>query len=135
MTNYTHEFYEAGNGFPSVGDEVIVNYDESGNYGLAKVAAVSSIQTRQWKANWIYLTLEDPATYWDDLEPAEQDRLYDSLHHVKPFAGAETIRYSSDASVCMVWSDGEPVRCPSQHDMDNLPVGGDMDEDELAQCE
>ena len=43
----------------------------------------------------------------------------------------ETIRYSTDGAVCMVWSDGEPVRCPTQDDMDTLPVGQDMTDDEV----
>ena len=48
---------------------------------------------------------------------------------------AETIRYSEDASVCMVWCGGEPIRCPDQDDMDRLPVGPDMNEDELDQLD
>lgn len=43
----------------------------------------------------------------------------------------EEIRYSADGSICMVWADGKPVRCPTQHDMDTLPVGEDMTEDEI----
>jgi hypothetical protein len=62
--------------------------------------------------------------------------LFDIVNSVKRIAANfETIRYSSDASVCMVWAHGEPVRCPSQHDMDTLTVGPDMDDDELAQCD
>lgn len=82
--DYTHEFHEQGNGFPSIGDDVIVHHDECGGYGLAKVASISSIHTKQWQSNWIYLTLEDSGTDWDSLDEQEQDRLYDSLHHVKP---------------------------------------------------
>jgi len=44
----------------------------------------------------------------------------------------EEIRYSVDGSVCMVWVDGEPDRCPTQDDMDRLPVGTDMTDDEVA---
>jgi len=44
---------------------------------------------------------------------------------------SEEIRYSRDGSVCMVWDDGEPVRRPSQGDMDRLPVGQDMTDDEV----
>lgn len=44
----------------------------------------------------------------------------------------EEIRYSGDGSVCMVWSDESPLRAPTQRDMDNLPVGRDMTEDEVA---
>jgi hypothetical protein len=41
------------------------------------------------------------------------------------------IRYSPDGSVNMVYEDGEPVRCPTQWDMDMLPVGCDLDDDEI----
>ena len=41
------------------------------------------------------------------------------------------IRYSPDAVVCMVWCGVEPLRCPTQEDMDRLPVGPDMTEDEM----
>lgn len=47
----------------------------------------------------------------------------------------EQIRYSEDGSVSMVWSDGEPVRCPTQEDLDTLPVGPDMDQDEVEQLD
>jgi hypothetical protein len=43
----------------------------------------------------------------------------------------EEIRYSEDGTICMVWADGEPVRCPTQGDMDTLPVGEDMTADEV----
>ena len=48
---------------------------------------------------------------------------------------SEEIRYSADGSICMVWDGGEPVRCPSQEDMDHLPVGSDMTADEIDQCD
>jgi hypothetical protein len=44
----------------------------------------------------------------------------------------EVIRFSAYGSINMVWCDGSPVRCPTQHDMDTLPVGGDMSDDEIA---
>lgn len=47
----------------------------------------------------------------------------------------EEIRYSEDGTVCMVWRDGEPDRCPTQEDMDTLPVGRDMTADEIEQLE
>lgn len=47
----------------------------------------------------------------------------------------EVIRYSADGTVCMVWADGEPVRCPTQRDMDTLPVGEDMTEDDVARLD
>lgn len=43
----------------------------------------------------------------------------------------EIIRYSADGSVSMVYRDGEPVRCPTQEDMDTLPVGPDMTDDDI----
>ena len=43
---------------------------------------------------------------------------------------AEVIRFSRNGEICMVWCDGGPVRCPTQDDMDTLPVGDDMDEAE-----
>ena len=46
-----------------------------------------------------------------------------------------SIRYSADGSVCMVWRDGEPIRCPTQGDMDRLPVGPDMADDEIEQLD
>ena len=47
----------------------------------------------------------------------------------------EVIRYDAAGTVSMVWADGEPVRCPTQHDMDTLPVGGDMTNDEVEGLE
>jgi len=41
------------------------------------------------------------------------------------------IRFSADGGVSMVWEDGEPARCPTQDDMDSLPVGDDMSEEEI----
>lgn len=45
---------------------------------------------------------------------------------------ATEIRFSEDGSVSMVWTGGEPVRCPTQEDMNSLPVGEDMTEEEIA---
>jgi hypothetical protein len=42
------------------------------------------------------------------------------------------IRFSADGAVSMVWADGEAVRVPTQQDLDILPVGDDMTEDEVA---
>ena len=47
-------------------------------------------------------------------------------------ATREEIRYSPDCSISMVYSDGNPVRCPTQHDIDCLPVSSyDMTQDEI----
>jgi hypothetical protein len=42
------------------------------------------------------------------------------------------IRFSEDGSVCVVWADGQALRVPTQHDMDTLPVGDDLTDEELA---
>ena len=42
----------------------------------------------------------------------------------------EIIRFSADGLKCMVYYDGEPIRCPTQNDMDRLPVGPDLDDDD-----
>ena len=47
----------------------------------------------------------------------------------------EEIRYSEDGTISMVWAAGEPVRCPTQDDMDSLPVGKDMTADEVDSLE
>lgn len=47
---------------------------------------------------------------------------------------SEVIRYSPDSSICIVWDTAadESVRCPTQWDMDNLPVGDDLTAEEVA---
>jgi len=45
------------------------------------------------------------------------------------------IRYSKDNTICMVWDETTPVRCPTQHDMDTLPVAEDMTDDEVDQLD
>lgn len=49
----------------------------------------------------------------------------------------EEIRCSSDARICIVWDTAadEAVRCPTQEDMDRLPVGRDLTEEEIATLE
>jgi hypothetical protein len=42
-----------------------------------------------------------------------------------------TIRYSTDAAINMVYDGDEPLRCPTQEDMDALPVGPDLTNDEI----
>ena len=45
------------------------------------------------------------------------------------------IRFSEDGSISMVWVDGEAVRVPTQEDMDTLPVGEDMTDEEVEALE
>ena len=47
-------------------------------------------------------------------------------------AADDRIRFSADGSVSMVWSGGDAVRVPTQQDLDRLPVGDDMTDDEVA---
>lgn len=54
---------------------------------------------------------------------------------MKTTSQTETIRYSTGGAISMVWCDGEPVCCPTQHDMDTLPVGSDMTSDEIEQLD
>ena len=46
---------------------------------------------------------------------------------------AQVIRFSEDASISIVWDPvaDEAVRCPTQDDMDNLPVGDDLTAEEI----
>ena len=43
------------------------------------------------------------------------------------------IRFSEDAAINVVWdtASDEAVRCPTQEDIDTLPVGDDLTEDEI----
>lgn len=47
---------------------------------------------------------------------------------------SEVIRYSKSGSICIVWdkTTNEAVRCPTQDDMDRLPVGKDLTAAEIA---
>jgi hypothetical protein len=59
----------------------------------------------------------------------------DGIHRqVKMNKMTTTIRYSADASICLI-DDGDQFRAPTQEDMDTLPVGDDLTEDEIASIE
>ena len=45
-----------------------------------------------------------------------------------------TIRYSEDATICMTDDDGH-FSAPTQEEMDTLPVGEDLTEDEIEGLE
>lgn len=47
----------------------------------------------------------------------------------------EEIRFSEDGRISLVWSKGEAIRCPTQHDMDTLPVGEDLTDEEIEQID
>lgn len=81
MSDFTHVFLEAGNGFPGVGDDVLIGAD-CGRIEIKKVASISRINTRQWKPNWIYLTLTDADRDYDELSDDEAEEAWEELHHV-----------------------------------------------------
>ncbi len=79
------------------------------------------------------LTDELAAAGWDSTQNTQAEALDAVLALIGETQG--TVRFSEDGSVSMVWEDGKPVRCPTQHDMDSLPVGPDMTDEELDQIE
>lgn len=82
MANYTHEFHEAGNGFPQDGDNVLCEW--GGEVEILTVEESSPIHTAQWQANMIYVTCRPADECWDDLTEQEQAKRYQSDHWVKP---------------------------------------------------
>lgn len=68
---YTHVCRDSGNGLPQCGDLVLV--DKYGFYNILKVKERSSIQTKQWKPNWIYLTLEKSNIDFYELSEDEKN--------------------------------------------------------------
>jgi len=78
----TYYLTERGNGFPTVGDEVILA-DESGWHILLVITRRSRIETQQWQANRLRVECEASERKWDDLRDDEQDELWESLHHVE----------------------------------------------------
>jgi hypothetical protein len=77
----------------------------------------------------------DPAAIDPDHLPAGCRWVTDEEWEAAQGTGYTSIRYSADGAICMVWRDGEPLRCPTQRDMDTLPVGADMSDDEVAQLD
>lgn len=49
----------------------------------------------------------------------------------------QVIRFSGDGAISIVWDTekDEAIRCPTQHDMDTLPVGPDLTAEEIDQIE
>lgn len=48
---------------------------------------------------------------------------------------AETIRYSADASICIVETEDGDFRVATQRDMDTLPVGKDLTDEEIERLD
>ena len=84
MSEYTHTITETGSGLPGVGDEVLVVDFEGQPRNIMVVEASSSIQTRQYAANYIEVALRASDRDYDDLNEAEQDEAFESLPHARP---------------------------------------------------
>ena len=84
MANWTHEFSEAGNGFPGVDELVIEELD--GDIRLLVIKEISRIHTIQWQANYVYLVCEEADENWDEWSEKKQDRNWERLCHVSPIA-------------------------------------------------
>lgn len=82
-------------------------------------------------------TRDDLLTAWHSLTAEQQAETTCQMFFARFVADSPTeqIRYSADGSICMVWSGGEPLRCPTQDDMNSLPVGSDMTDEEINQLE
>lgn len=46
-------------------------------------------------------------------------------------AASPHLRFSEDGAISIVWCDGEALRAPTQEDVDTLPVGPDLTDDEI----
>ena len=84
MSEYTHTITETGSGLPGAGDEVLVVDFEGQPRNIMVVEASSSIQTRQYAANHIEVTLKPGRRDYDDLNEAEQDAEFEALPHARP---------------------------------------------------
>jgi hypothetical protein len=82
MNKWTHIFHEAGNGFPQDGDDVLVAGRCCGNHKIMRVKDSSRIHTHQWRANWIYIQLEDSDSDYGDMTEEEQDEAWENMYHV-----------------------------------------------------
>jgi outer membrane protein assembly factor BamB len=81
MMDYTHEFHEMGNGFPSVGDYVLCDHEHEG-IQILKVESVSRIHTRQFSANWVYLVCKKTKRNFYNISPKKGDQLWENSYHV-----------------------------------------------------
>jgi len=43
----------------------------------------------------------------------------------------EVLRRSEDGAICMVYRDGEPLRCPTEQDYETLPEGEFLSDDDI----
>ena len=96
-----------------------------------RASGLSVEATVEWRDGMPYATMTEATGMPDG--PALQSDIYAGLADIEAqaYAGCR-IRFSADGSVSMVWSGGEAVRVPTQQDLDILPVGDDMTEDEVA---
>ena len=96
-----------------------------------RASGLSVEATVEWRDGMPYATMtaaigmaEGPALQ-SDIDAALADI------EAQAYAGCR-IRFSADCSVSMVWADGEAVRVATQEDLDVLPVGEDLTDEEVA---
>ena len=99
-----------------------------------RASGLSVEATVEWRDGMPYATMTAAHGMIDG--PALQSDIYAGLQDIEAQAYAGCcIRFSADGFVSMVWADGQAVRVPTQQDLDILPVGDDMTEDEVAGLE
>ena len=83
MTTKRYTISEAGNGWPQIGDEILIE-GACGWHTLAVVVSGGNIATHgSGRANTCDVeTTEDGARDWDDLTDDEKDEAWESLAHV-----------------------------------------------------
>lgn len=92
MTTWTHQFTEQGNGFPDVGDDVLLEGD-CGWHTLLRVLEIDSISTAQTGSgmgNSVLLRCERSPNDYDDMNDDAADAAWESLHHVAEIAKEPT---------------------------------------------
>lgn len=96
-----------------------------------RASGLSVAATVEWRDGMPYATTTEANGMIDG--PALQSDIDAGLADIEAqaYAGCR-IRFSADGSVSMVWADGQAVRVPDQQDLDVLPVGEDLTEEEVA---
>lgn len=96
-----------------------------------RASGLSVAATVEWRDGMPYATMTE-AVGMPDGPPLQSD-IDAALADIEAqaYAGCR-IRFSADCSVSMVWADGEAVRVATQEDLDVLPVGEDLTDEEVA---
>lgn len=99
-----------------------------------RASGLSVAATVEWREGMPYATVTEATGMPDG--PALQSDIDAALQDIEAQAYAGCcIRFSEDGSISMVWADGQAVRVPTQQDLDLLPVGDDMTDEEVAGLE